>query len=783
MKLLIVESPAKARTLKRLLKNFAVEATLGHVKDLPKTKLGVDVEHQFKPSYVFLPGKQKVLQKIRKLATTAQEIYLGSDPDREGEAIAWHVAEEINKKNKKNQEKIKRVLFHEITPQAVKEALANPTTLDPNKYASQQTRRILDRLVGYKISPLLWEKVKRGLSAGRVQSVALRLVCERERAIQSFIPEEYWEIAAHLEGKQPPSFKAKLVQIKGSKCQLTNQVQVEEVIKNLKTKTFIVKKITRKEKRRHPLPPFITSTLQQEAAKKLGFSAQKTMTIAQQLYEGIDLGPDGRVGLITYMRTDSVRTADVAIKEARQFIKDSWPTLLPARACRYKNKRQAQDAHEAIRPTSVYRTPQTVALYLTPEQRALYELIWKRFIASQMTPAIYDQTTVDIEAGEYLFRVTGSVLKDPGFKHLYEETQEDIEKEEAFSLPSLQEKETLILKELIPSQHFTKPPARYTEASLIKELEEKGIGRPSTYATILSTIQERKYVKKEKGRFKPTELGFLVNDLLVSNFPDIIDVSFTAKMEADLDEIEEGKKTSLDTLKTFYQVFTQALKQAQKHMMDVKTQGVKTEIICDQCGAYMVIKYGKNGAFLACSRYPKCKNTKEFVRDEKGEITIVTQEIPNETCPQCGRPLRVKYGRYGAFLACSGYPECRFTKPLQEKDILVEDKKCPTCNAPLVIKRNKKGGRFLACSRYPECKYTTPLTLGVKCPECEEGELVEQISKKGRIFYGCSRYPTCKFVMWDRPIMTPCPYCGAEFRVIKGNNLICVKCGYKEKAA
>ncbi|MDL1970818.1 MAG: type I DNA topoisomerase [Candidatus Desulfofervidaceae bacterium] len=781
MKLLIVESPAKARTLKKLLKDFAVEATLGHVKDLPKNKLGVDIERQFKPSYVLLPGKQKILQKIRKLAASAQEIYLGSDPDREGEAIAWHVAEEINKKNKKVQ--IKRVLFHEITPQAVKEAIAHPTSLDPNKYASQQTRRILDRLVGYKISPLLWEKVKRGLSAGRVQSVALRLVCERERAIQNFVPEEYWEIVARLEGKAPPVFEAKLVQIKGKKCHLSNQAQAEEVVEILKKQTFVVKKITRKEKRRYPAPPFITSTLQQEAAKKLGFSAQKTMAIAQQLYEGIDLGPEGRVGLITYMRTDSVRTADVAIKEARQFIKETWPSLLPARPCRYKNKRQAQDAHEAIRPTSVYRRPELVASYLTPDQKALYELIWKRFIASQMTPAIYDLTTVDIEATEYLFRATGSILKDPGFKQIYEETQEDTEKEKAISLPLLQEKEILTLKEIIPSQHFTKPPARYTEASLIKELEEKGIGRPSTYATILSTIQERKYVEKEKGRFKPTELGFLVNDLLVTNFPDIVDVSFTARMEADLDEIEEGKKPSLETLKAFYPVFTQALEQAQKHMVDVKKRGVKTEVICDQCGAPMVIKYGKNGAFLACSRYPECKNTKEFIRNDKGEITIVTQEVPEELCPQCGSPLKVKHGRYGAFLACSAYPKCRFTKPLEERDIVIEDKECPTCGAPLVIKRNKKGGRFLACSRYPECKYAAPLTLGIKCPQCGEGELVEQLSKKGRVFYGCSRYPQCKFVMWERPVLSPCPQCGAEFRVIKGSNLVCIKCGYKEKAA
>ncbi len=782
MKLLIVESPAKARTLKKLLKGFAVEATLGHVKDLPKNKLGVDIEKEFRPTYVLLPGKQKVLQKLRKLAAEADEIYLGPDPDREGEAIAWHVAEEIKKKAK--DKVIKRVLFHEITPQAVKEAIAHPTELDIHKYTSQQTRRILDRLVGYKISPLLWEKVKRGLSAGRVQSVALRLICERERAIQAFVPEEYWEIMAKLMAKNPPVFEAKLIKIDGKKAKLQDEKTAIAITEALKDEKFIVQKVVRKEKRRYSTPPFITSTMQQEAAKKLGFSAQRTMAIAQQLYEGIDLGTAGRVGLITYMRTDSVRTADVALKEVRQFIKEQWgKELLPAKAYRYKNKRSAQDAHEAIRPTSVYRTPEAVAPYLTPDQRALYTLIWRRFVASQMAPAVYDQTTVDIGAGRFTFRVTGSILKSPGFKKVYEETQEDEAKEKDVSLPPLEEGEVLTLKEIMPSQHFTKPPARYTEASLIKELEEKGIGRPSTYATILATIQERKYVEKEKGRFKPTELGLLVNDLLVNNFPDIVDVSFTARMEEDLDAIEEGQRHYLDILKAFYQVFIQALARAKEQMLDVKGRGVETKIVCDKCGAKMVIKYGKNGAFLACSRYPECKNTKEFTRNEKGEIIVISEEAPEETCPQCGKPLVVKHGRYGSFLACSGYPACKFTKPLKEEDIPVADKKCPECGASLVVKRSKKGSRFLACSRYPDCKYTAPFTLGIKCPQCGEGELVERVSKKDRIFYGCSRYPECKFAMWETPVKNPCPQCGAEFRVIKGANLVCLKCGYKEKAA
>ncbi|CAD7769144.1 DNA topoisomerase 1 [Candidatus Methanoperedenaceae archaeon GB50] len=520
MKLLIVESPAKARTLKKLLKGFIIESTLGHIKDLPKNKLGVDIEHNFKPSYVILPRKQKTIQRLKKMAKLAEEIYLASDPDREGEAIAWHVAEEIDKNGEKP---IKRVLFHEITPAAVKTALKQPFSLDTNKYLSQQTRRILDRLVGYKISPILWQKVKMGLSAGRVQSAALYLICERERAIQNFVPQEYWEIAALLEGEQCPCFEAKLAQIKGKKACLKNQAQVEAILKTLKEKSFLVKRVIHQKKHRYPFPPFITSTLQQEAAKKLGFSAQKTMVLAQQLYEGIDLGKEGRVGLITYMRTDSVRTADIAIEEARKFIKGQWgKDYLPARRYYYKNKRQAQDAHEAIRPTSVYRFPESVAPYLSPEQRALYELIWRRFVASQMAPAIYDQTTVEIEAGEYLFRTTGSILKKEGFKKIY-----DLKEKEEVYIPDLEEGQLLNLKELIPSQHFTKPPARYTEASLIKELEDKGIGRPSTYATILTTIQERNYVEKEKGHFRPTELGLLVNDLLTTNFPEIINVSFT----------------------------------------------------------------------------------------------------------------------------------------------------------------------------------------------------------------------------------------------------------------
>jgi DNA topoisomerase-1 len=750
MRLFIVESPAKARTLKKLLNDFVVASTIGHIKDLPKNKLGVDINNDFKPSYVFLPGKQKIIQKIKELAKPAKEIYLALDPDREGEAIAWHVAEEIGKKIKKP---IKRVLLHEITPSSVKMALKKPTTLDFNKYASQQTRRILDRLVGYKISPLLWEKVKVGLSAGRVQSVALRLVCERERAIQSFIPKEYWEILALLEGKDPPAFEAKLVQINGERTDLKNEVEVKEVLKSLQDKEFFVNSVITRERRHYPLPPFITSTLQQEAAKKLGFSAQKTITLAQQLYEGVELEPQAHIGLITYMRTDSVRVAEPAMVEARKFIKEKWGnSFLPRNFYLYKNKKKVQDAHEAIRPTSVYRDPKAISSYLNKEQMALYELIWKRFIASQMTPVVYDQTVIDIKTSKYLFRASGSVLKKLGFKKIYQETKETKDGEEKeVQLPPLEKGQRLKLKEFRPSQHFSKPSPMYTEASLIKELEEKDIGRPSTYATILTTIQQRKYVKKEKKHFHPTELGLLINDLLIINFPQIFNISFTAKMEEELDEIEEGAKTSITILKEFYYLLSQVLEQAQRQMADIKKDGVKTEVYCEQCGSAMSIRYGKNGAFLSCSRYPECKNKKEFKRGDNGKIIIISKKV-DESCPVCGATLVAKYGRYGPFLACSNYPKCEYTKAIEKgKDVLSEEKKCPQCGAQLTIRQGKKGGNFLGCSRYPDCLHTAPLTLGIKCPKCSKGELVQRVSKNGKIFYGCTRYPECQFLTWKLP--------------------------------
>jgi len=691
-----VESPTKARTLGRYLKGFEIEATLGHIKNLPKNTLGVDTDHNFKPVYTIIPGKEKVVTRLKKIAQGAKEIYLGPDPDREGEAIAWHLAQELDGKRA-----IKRVLFHEFTLKAIKEAIQSPTELNKNRFNSQQARRILDRLVGYKISPLLWEKVRRGLSAGRVQSVALRLICERERSICAFCPKEYWEVIARLAGQTPPVFEAKLIKINRKKIDISTKEQAHKIVEALRGEPFVVSRVILDEKKRYPPPAFTTSGLQQEAAKRLNFSAKKTMLIAQQLYEGIPLGKQGHIGLISYMRTDSVRVSHLAIDEARKFINTHFEKdYLPKAPHIYKNKKHVQDAHEAIRPTSVYRTPEAVTPYLNKSQYAIYELIWKRFLASQMSPAIYDQTTIDISAGEYLFQAKGSVLKWPGFKHLYKE------KEELALLPPLKEAEVLKVKEIVPKQHFTKPPAHYTEASLIKELEEKGIGRPSTYAIIISTILERNYAVKEKQKIKPTELGLLVTGLLVENFPDIMDVSFTAHLEEELDEIEEGKVKWVETLKKFYKVFEENLKKAQENMATIKSSGLPTDIICEQCGHPMVIKWGKHGHFLACSNYPNCKNTKEFKRDEKGNINIInTDNETDEVCPKCGRLLVLRRGRYGPFLACSGYPECRFTKKI-EKEAEKQLGNCPECGKPLVVRKSKKGIRFIACSNYPNCRYT-----------------------------------------------------------------------------
>ena len=742
--LIIVESPAKARTITKYLgKAYNVMASVGHVRDLPASKLGVDIENDFTPQYVTIKGKGKVLTEIKKAAGSASKIFLGPDPDREGEAIAWHIAEELTGKD----DNIFRVLFHEITEKAIKEALHNPGRIDTNKVNAQQARRILDRIVGYKLSPLLWEKVRRGLSAGRVQSVAVRLICDLEKEILQFVSEEYWSLTATVEGKVPPPFKIRLIKYCGEDIKISDQQEADRIKGVLSGSEYIVKTIEKKERKKNPQPPFTTSKLQQEAARKLRFTAKKTMLIAQKLYEGIEIGSEGPVGLITYMRTDSVRISADAQSEARKFIKDSIGSeYIPAKGIAYKNKKGIQDAHEAIRPTSVFRSPDEIKEYVDKDSFNLYRLIWNRFVACQMSPAILDTTTIDIQAGEYLLRATGSVIKFPGFMKLYEEGRDDsaqaIEGEEEDVLPSVAEGERLNFLSIEPKQHFTQPPARYTEASLIKELEEKGIGRPSTYAAILSTIQDRKYVEKKEGRFHPTELGVLVNDMLVEHFPELIDVTFTAKMEDELDEIEEGRYEWRQAVGDFYRPFDQHLEKARKEMRNVKGEETPTDIKCEKCGNSMVIKWGKLGYFLACSGYPECKNTMNFKKSEDGTIEAMKEETTGENCPQCGSPMVIKSGRFG---------------------------------------------RFFACSKYPDCKTTKPITTGIACPQegCG-GELTEKRSKRGKVFYSCTKYPTCTFAMWDKPVQKPCPQCGAPFMAEKyargSSSIYCIKkeCGYKE---
>jgi len=747
--LVIVESPAKAKTINKFLgKKFVVKASIGHVKDLPKSKLGVDVENNFQPSYEIIQGKAKVISELKKAAKGADKIYLAPDPDREGEAIAWHIAEEVDG----DRSNIFRVLFNEITEKAVLEAIKNPSKLDKNKFEAQQARRILDRLVGYQISPLLWKKVRYGLSAGRVQSVAVRLICERERAIKAFVPEEYWSVTAELQTQDPrpktqdATFKSKLIKKEDKKLEIKNKEEADRILNDLKGADYVVSNVEKKERKRNPLPPFITSKLQQDAARKLGFTAKKTMMLAQQLYEGMELGKEGSVGLITYMRTDSTRIASEAVDAVRGFISANFgKEYLPAKPNTYPSKKNAQGAHEAIRPTYFKYTPQYVKSYLGKDHFNLYMLIWNRFVACQMAPAILDQTTIQIEAGKYLFQATGSVIKFPGFMAVYTEAKDEDEKtEEEAILPVLSKSEILKLLGLTPEQHFTQPPPRFTEASLVKELEEKGIGRPSTYATILSTIQDREYATKDKGKFFPTELGFLITDLLIQSFPNIVDVQFTAHMEEELDEIEVGNLPWLEAMREFYGPFKDSLKKAEKEMKDIKREETPTDIRCEKCGSVMVIKWGRNGKFLACSAYPKCKNTKNFKKDEAGKIEVVIEknEITDEKCPKCSKPMVIRTGRFG---------------------------------------------RFMACSDYPACKTTKAISIGVACPEqgCN-GMLVEKRTKKGKPFYSCSNYPNCKYAIWDKPIPEKCPECGHPFLVEKyskkaGKIVKCPKegCGYK----
>jgi len=730
--LVIVESPAKAKTLEKFLgSDYSVKASSGHIRDLPTGAMGVDLEKGlYTPTYTILKGKEKVVKDLKGFASKATTVLLAPDPDREGEAIAWHLAFLLDGKYK-----VKRIEFNEITKGAVQEAVKNPRDIDMQRVDAQQARRILDRIVGYKISPLLWKKVRKGLSAGRVQSVAVRLICERESLVQRFVPKEFWKITALLskkDKKQP--FEALVLSKAGKQLEINDESSSSAILKDLEGASFEVKEVRRKEQKRNPYPPFITSTLQQDASRKLGYQAKRTMSIAQKLYEGVEVSGEGYVGLITYMRTDSVRIADTAIEEVRKFIGEKISAKhLPKTPNLYKTKKGAQDAHEAIRPTSVFRTPEQVKNDLTPEQYKLYDLIWKRFVASQMNPAVFDMTSVDIAAGDYIFRASGSVVKFDGFLSLYEESKDESD-EKSSTLPELSEKEPLILEKIAPSQHFTQPPARYNEASLVKELEERGIGRPSTYAPIISTIVDRGYVIKDGRTLKPTELGIITNGLLVKHFPTVLDVEFTARMEEELDDIEDGKIVWTKVLEEFYGPFKTSMDKAGVEMKKVKMEE-KTDEICEKCGSPMVVRQSRFGAFLACTGFPKCKNTKDLPR--KGEEISEVKE----PCEKCGSPMEVKRSRFGVFLACSAYPKCKNTKSILKK-------------------------------------------IGMKCPEAGcGGDIVEKRSKKGRVFFSCSNWPTCKFSSWQRPLPETCPTCGAyltEKYSKAGISKECSKkCGYK----
>ena len=777
--LIIVESPTKARTISKYLgRGYAVMASVGHVKDLPENKLGVDILRNFTPQYVTIKGKAQVLAEIKKKAKEADKVYLAPDPDREGEAIAWHIAQEIDGKAidgkaKGKARKVFRVLFNEITESAIKRALLSPGQIDMNLVNAQQARRVLDRIVGYQGSQLLWKKVRRGLSMGRVQSVAVKLICEREREREAFRSEEYWTITATLAGKHPPPFEAKLHSVNGQEASIRTAQEAERIVAAVRDKTFVVQVIERKEKKRNPVAPFITSRLQQEAARKLRFSPKKTMTLAQQLYEGMDIGKEGPLGLITYMRTDSTRIASEAAEEARQVIRERFGAqYLPSTPNVYKTQKAAQEAHEAIRPTSARRDPESIRPYLDRDHYQLYKLIWNRFLASQMAPALLEVTRVDCAPehtpAAYVFRATGTVIKFAGHLAVYQEgkdtelaalarkaeraTEEEEEAERQLPVLAEGERLRLVAQEgqaapgLTPKQHFTQPPPRYNEALLIRELEEKGIGRPSTYASIISTIQDRRYVEKAEGRFVPTETGITVNDFLVKGFPEILNVDFTSLMEKELDEVEEGEKPWVTAVRDFYLPFSKDIEKAKRLPGPKDTVQPPTNIPCEKCGRMMVIKWGRNGKFLACPGYkadPPCKNTQNFEKLPDGTIKIVAKEdtTTDEKCEKCGSPMVIKTGRFGKFLACSAYPACKTTKAIP---------------------------------------------LGVKCPK-DGGDLTQKRSKKGRTFYACTNYPKCDFALWDRPVAKPCPQCHAPFLVEKyskqtGTSLVCRndECGYKE---
>jgi DNA topoisomerase-1 len=864
--LVIVESPAKAKTINKYLgKNYIVKASIGHVLDLPKKTIGIRLPDEpdeaetpkkkvrakkgskklkvrpvrkpvtlddvkiFEPTLQIINGKLKVINDLRKAADTADAVYLAGDPDREGEAISAHLAMVLakpskfveqeasaprwKKRNAKPQpeveekpepkkeippidpKKIFRVTFNEITPKAIRAAFEHPREVNADLVDAQQARRVLDRIVGYKVSPLLWNKVRRGLSAGRVQTVALRLIVEREQEIRAFIPKEYWSIHAMLDAGEPPLFEAKLSKFKGEDIEINNQEGADAVLAAVSKAKWEVASVTQKEKRRNPPPPFTTSKLQQAAYNRLRYTAKRTMALAQRLYEGVELGAEGSVALITYMRTDSVAVSNDALAQVREMIPERFGSnYLPEKPNYYKSKKDAQEAHEAVRPTEVSRAPEDVRKYLDDDLFKLYQLIWQRFVASQMLPAVFDQTSIDISAGDYTFRASGSVQKFDGYLRVYQmpvanadrEDDEKSDEGEGNALPRVSEGQIVRLDNIRPEQHFTEPPPRYTEATLVKDLEEKGIGRPSTYAAIISTIVEREYVKKDQGRFTPTMLGERVSVLLVKSFEDVFDVTFTARLEEELDEIEDGKLHWREAVKEFWEKFIVDLDRAGDEMLSYKA-GIPTGKTCEKCGqGELLERISRHGFFLGCSRYPDC----DFIQDLSPELGEEGDaESKTEYCDNCGKEMAIKRGRFGTFLACTGYPDCKTTRRMvQGTRIALQpdeplDEKCPTCESGLV-KKHGRFGEFIGCSAYPKCKYTRPITLGIKCPKCHEGEFVRRGSAgrggRARVFYGCSRYPDCDFTTPNMPIAEPCPKCGAEFIVEKKSKIGLVRTCIKE---
>jgi DNA topoisomerase-1 len=782
--LVIVESSAKARTISRYLGDrYKIEASSGHIMDLPKKELGVDVENGFEPTYVVIPDKEKILKKLKGSASRSDQIYLALDPDREGEAIAWFLVNNLGLE----EERVHRVLFYEITREAVKKAIEKSGKVDQKKVNAQQARRILDRLVGYQISPVLWKKVKPKLSAGRVQTVALRLICEREKEISSFVAEEFWSIHAHLLTEKENGFEAKLVKIKGEDPSIPDAEVADRIIQDIGEGPFVIGKIDLKSRKKNPNPPFITSTLQQEASRRLGLPASRTMSIAQSLYEGIDLERERRAGLITYMRTDSVRMASSAVGEARSYIREHFgKEFLPEKPRGFKSKRRVQDAHEAIRPTSVKRTPESIKKYLDKDQFRLYDLIWRRFLACQMSSAVYDLTVVDMPVGDYLFRANGSILRFPGYQELMgtDRTRKGENNGDDVILPELREGEELFLEELEPKQHFTQPPPRYTEGSLIKELESQDIGRPSTYASIVRTLKDRHYITVEKKKFVPVDLGKVVNEALTGSFPIIFEVEFTRHMEASLDRVENGEIGWKDVLKEFYVPFSRSLQGAENKIGQILEEKLKNltdpeDWICEKCGNKMTIKWKKDEALLGCSKYPECRNIRPLF-PPKEPVTV------DEKCPKCQSPLQVKRGRFGQFIGCTAYPKCSYTRKLEgeeeseKTESSPREEKCNICGSEMVLKSGRFG-RFLSCTKYPDCKGTRSLTIDVPCPEEDcDGELVER-KGKGRVFYGCSNYPKCKFTSWSKPQSQACPSCNYQFSTVAGKRkpeqYKCLKCG------